>query len=226
MRSTRFTLRTFVAAAVFASIAIVSTRASAEQPPPEDVLRAARSGIKAFLSSGEPQSVRLLGFTDRAEIDAATLGDAFPIYTVPPDRLLQRGSAPDLRALAVPTTLWQVIVVSRGTARSLLTIDRVNGSWTPVSIGSAGLASQLMTLIDTWPASAGYQYRLIRVYQATSDLMEVSQDGVPLGFVPFESARLAMRLSQASFDPRDLRTSSEVTGILRPLVAKALQSQR
>ncbi len=123
--------------------------ASAVDPPPGDVSRAADEGLAIFLKNNLLSGRQYLGFTRQEDVDAAALGQGFQIFTIPPDRLLSDNTVQDLQSLVVPTTIWQFLIVTGGVPKALLTVDLVNSVWTPVSIGSSGLAKELGELIET-----------------------------------------------------------------------------
>ena len=99
----------------------------------------------------------------------------------------------------------------------------MDGIWQAVSIGSSGLAEQLKDVLQAWPRTERYNYRLIRVYQATTDLMELSLGKKQLGFVPFSSARISLDLKDRGFDPLERFSGEELLESLRPTVRNALE---
>ncbi len=198
---------------------------SDELPSPE-IVNAAREGIKTFIKDTRIENLHRFGFLNQKEVDEATLGEGFQIFTISPDTLLKDETSQDLHLMAVPTTLWQFLIVTDGKAVSLLTVDYINNKWTAVSIGASRLAKQLSKFIETWPLSKGYHYRLIRVYQATADLIELSQEEKVIGIVPLRSGRIAMGLERKDFDPRDLYYSSNVLTKIRPVVRNNIQTYK
>jgi hypothetical protein len=196
---------------------------SADETIPPSVLDAAQEGIKIFFKDTKVTDLYRFGFSSREEADAATLGKGFQVFTVLPGPLLKEGTSKDLNSLAVSTTLWEFIVVSGGKAKVLLYVDLMSGKWTPVGIGAAGLAKEINKALETWPVSAGYQHKLIRVYQATSDFLRVSSGEKISGILPFTSARIAMDLKERGFDPLDLYQSGDVAARIQSTVRKNLQ---
>jgi len=193
-----------------------------DQGPPREVRDTAQAGLRAMLGAGGGGGLQRLGFANADDAAGAGIGEGFRTYTVPPDRLLD-GRETELRALAVPTTNWQLIVFNGGSPRAVITVDRVKGAWTAVSIGAAGLAAQSAALLDRWPAST-YRLRFIRVYQASADLMEIAEGGAVIGYVPFLSARVALG-APGPFDAENLWSGEEVLARLRPVVRAAIGRQ-
>ena len=187
-----------------------------EERPPADVIRAAEEGIKTFAKMS--QNRNLYGSAVLPELSESVLGEGFQVFTVPPDKLLAARPDQGLLTLAVPTSQWEFLVLSEGKAKATLTVDLVNNVWTAVSFGKAGLAQQLETVLKTWPISSDYRFRLIRVYQATSDFIVLSKGDEVEGVIPLTSARVAMGLEYKSFNPMDLRSPNEVVTDLIPIV--------
>jgi hypothetical protein len=194
---------------------------SADETISLDILNAAQEGIKIFLQ--DTQSSEQFGFSARDEVDSATLGKGFEVFTVPPDSLLKGEASKDLSSLAISTNLWQFVIVAGGKAKVLLTVGFMDRGWAPVSMGSAGLAKELGKVLETWPESAGYQYKLIRIYQAKSDFLEISLGGKAIGVIPLISARVSMGIGKQGFDPQDLYNSEGVTMRMRAVVRKNLE---
>lgn len=199
--------------------------AFAQEKPPHDAVDAARAGMRAFVDGIPDGGLDRFGFRDRDEAAAAILGKALHVYTVPPAAVLESGDAADVGDLAVPTDQWQFLVTTKGRAAALLSVDRLNGAWVAVSLGSSGLAGQLGKMMEAWPAPAGHDYRLIRIYQALSDFVEVSHQGKSVGILPLTSARAALGLSEA-FDPKDLRDARTLTGSIRQAVQRGMRTEQ
>jgi hypothetical protein len=195
---------------------------SADGAPPAEVVSAAEKGMTVFVKGAEGKSLRLLGLSSAEKAQAAGLGQGFQVYAASPDGLLAGKASRTLDSIAEATNLWQFLVLTDGKAASLLTVDFFKGAWTPVSIGSAGLAAEMVALLNKWPASSGYGYKLIRVYQAKSDFMAIFQGANLVGIIPFTSARIAMGLEDTAFDPLDLHDSAGALVKLTPAVKTGL----
>lgn len=199
---------------------------AAVDAPPAEVLQAATEGIPLFLGNSSPEELSRFGFADLAEVKAASIGEAFSVYTITPDNILRRNEIHALAAIAEPTGSWQVLVYSAQSPACLVTVDRVNGRWEAVSIGSSGLARQLHNFIQSWSRADGYGYQLIRIYQARSDFLELHRANAYLGIVPLVSARMAMGLEKARFDTTDFYTPMDVIYSIAPVVSENLKSSQ
>ncbi len=196
---------------------------SFDEMPPSDAISAAQQGIKTFVKDSRVQNLDKLGFLNKAQIDGATLGKGFQVFYISPNQLLDQELSQDIASLVRPTNMWQFLIVTGEKAASLLTVDFVENRWISVSLGASGLSAELGSILEAWPRSAGYQYRLIKAYQAKSDFIEVFLDGKTLGMVPLTSGRIAMDLEQQGFNPLDLYESDDILTKLRPIVRTNVQ---
>jgi len=201
--------------------------ANAGDEPSDDIKNAAKEGVNELLKDKRNGGLHRLGFNSQSEIDDADLGAGFQIYTIRPEKLLNETTSLDLHSLLVPTNQWQFMVVSGIKSYALLTVDLFDGKWSPVSIGSSDLAKELSDILKAWPASSGYKYRLIRVYQANSNFIELSQTGKVLGIIPLASFLAATSdVATNAFDPIGLRDPKEVLPSLRPIIKRNLEKNR
>ena len=213
MQTTMF--RMILAAAFFFLCLPLATQAM--DIPDSEILSTAEQGLKPYVAAIPPQHLPHFGFKEKAEADVAVLGQAFHVYTAPPSAVLD-DKASDLSAMAVSTTMWDFLILSGGKGVALLTVDKMGSKWVAVSIGGSGTAGQLSSLMEAWPVLKGYEYRLIRVFQASADFVEISLGGRSVGIVPLRSARIAMGLS-SEFAPKELFTSEAAVKMIKPAVS-------
>jgi hypothetical protein len=212
---------------VLSLVVMLPSVVPAEGIPSTEIVIAAREGLKTFLNEVNAQNLDRFGFYSQGDITGAELGAAFQVFTIPPDKILSYDpSISDLTSMIVPTNLWQFLIISQGNPKSLLTVDFLNDQWTAVSIGASGLAMQLSKITEAWPASAGYRWRLIKVYQAKSDLLEISLGDKVIGIVPLLSARMALGFEKEDFDPLGLEDSRNILIYLKPTVENNLQEEK
>lgn len=191
---------------------------------PLDVRNAADEGIRIFLKDPRMTGLHRLGFESQYDIDYAALGDGFQIFTVPTDKLLNESDSQDIQSLVTPTNQWEFLVIAGNKTNALLTVDLVDGKWTPVGIGSSGLAKKLSKLLEAWPASVGYQYRLIIAYQVNAKFVEILQGDMVIGLLPLLSSNATMGEPTKEFDPTDIREAKDVLNNLRSTVLRNIQS--
>ena len=191
--------------------------------PPADVSMAAEKGLAVFIKSDRLGARQRLGFLRQEDADVAVLGRSFRLFTIPPDRFTAVEDVADLQSLSVETGLWDFLILKHGEAQAVLTVDLMQGVWTPVSIGASGLAKELSRLVEIWPVSEGYEYRIVRIYQAKADLAEISKDGRILGVVPLGSYLSATGEEARNYSPERLRSAKEVVAALRHAVKKNLE---
>jgi hypothetical protein len=194
--------------------------AVASDIPSEEIKQAAKQGLVNILKDRRNGNFDKLGFRNQIEIDSADISDGFQVYTINPEKLLNDHIEQDLQSFVTPTGQWQFTVRVGVKAYALLTVDIVDEKWTPVSIGASGIAKEMSNIFETWPASSGYEYRVIRVYQASSNFVEISKRGKILGIIPLSSFLMATADKAHSFDPHDLRDPKEVITKLVPVVKR------
>jgi len=207
-------------------VVILPSVVTANETPSTEVVVAAVEGLNTFLHEINAHNSGGFGFSSQADVAGAELGVAFQVFTIRPDKILSYDpSISDLSSMIVPTNQWQFLIISQGKPKSLLTVDFFEGQWTAVSIGASGLAMQLSKITEAWPASDGYSCKLIKVYQAKSDLLEILRGDTVIGVVPLFSARIALGFEKKDFDPLDLQDSKNIVINLKPIVEKSLQQE-
>ena len=177
---------------------------------PSDIRNAAEDGIRIFLQDPRMTGLQRLGFESQSDIDNVAIGIWFQTFIVHSDKLLNGSDSQDFQPLATPTDQWEILVVAGKKANALLTVDFVDGKWMPVGIGAPGLAKKLGNILEAWPASSGYQYRLICLYQISEKFIELSQGGKMIGLIPLVSSNATMGEPQKEFDPANIRDAKEV----------------
>jgi hypothetical protein len=216
MKATRLKLQTGLIG-VFLMLQFPSL-ISAEQLAPTEVITAAREGLRTFLNEIEPQHLYELGFINQGDIEAAELGEGFQVFTIPPESVTNYARGQELQALIEPTTIWEFLIESNGEARAVLTVDFFKGKWTAVGIGASGLATQLKKVLETWPAYTGYNIKLIRIYQASSDFVQISEGEIGRGIVPLNSGRVALGLDRHRFNAAERYDEGEIIEGIKPKV--------
>jgi hypothetical protein len=213
--------------------------AIAGPPNPDDLKAVARKEI-ANLAVFSIQGIHDLGFDNRPDIEKIVLGEGFEIFTIDPDKLLDESSPQNLQSLVTTTNVWYFPLVVDGNPKTLLKLGFTAGKWSSGSLGSAKFLKEIVTFREAWPASSGYQYRLIHIRQASSHIIELSQNGKFVGIVPLSSFYRADSKSRAKhtkhvatnpgtnlpFDPHDLRSDpKEVLSDLRASVRSRLRKE-
>ncbi|NVN91059.1 MAG: hypothetical protein HXX11_10710 [Desulfuromonadales bacterium] len=196
----------------------------AAESPSADVLRAAEDGLTTFLKSPGVRNLDKLGFSNTQEVDAAVIGQGFRISILAPAKVLASVGDEHLSTLSTPSDTWQFLVLSGGIPKALLTVTLLDGSWTAVSFGAHGLAMELASVLEQWPAS-NFTHTLIRSYQAKSDFIELSDRGTILGVVPLISAREMMAKPLLAVRALQVGKPGDVLPSLREQVRMNLQNR-
>lgn len=162
---------------------------------PAEVRAAAESGFKSLLQKIPGEALAYFNFNNLGEVEKSVLGEPFRMFTIPPELILNySGSDMAVEKMISPTPIWIFPVVADGKVRTFITVDLVGGEYQAVSIGSSSLAKEWASVVEKWPPSAGYKHTFVRIYQATSDFILLSQDGQAGGMVALQAARVSLGL--------------------------------
>ena len=183
---------------------LLSPCLSAEAPSP-GVVNAAQQGLKDFCAGASASG-------------NVHLGLGFRMHTVSPHALVNKTEL-TLEALVLPMDMWRFFVLENEKPVGLLTVVKVDQDWKAVSFGGADLAMEIDTIGKNW---SEYTFRFIRVYQATSDFMEIMSGHDSLGFAPLKSARISLGIDSFVTGPGTLVYNSEILEPLREMVSKTL----
>ncbi len=198
----------------------------APQPAPEEAVQAAAEGIPFFLGNSSSKELALFGFANSAEVRSATVGEGFMVSAALPQYMQKDQSMETLSSITTPMNQYQFLVYASGKPACLITVEKDNGKWAPVSIGSRGLSHDLHSLTKSWPKSQGYSYDLIRVYQARADFVELNKESESIGVVPTESGRVAIGMKDEAFDPKTLLPPTKIVDTVAPIVQDSLRIKR
>jgi hypothetical protein len=165
-----------------------------------------------------------LDVTDVQDLKNASLGHAYPVYTVDPQDVLGRG---DLRTLARPSGQWRIVILLDTRAIGLATVEQVNGRWEVSEYGAAALAGELEAAAAVHGNAAHSNLRFVRIYQAQSDLLEVvSESDAHVRFAPLQSARHMLQAQKANGKAGGLLEQSELIDPLRASVKSNMEAFR
>jgi hypothetical protein len=186
---------------------LLSPCLSAKAPSP-GVVKAAQQGLKDFCAG-------------TSATGNMHLGSGFRVHTVSPHALVNNKEL-TLEALVLPMDMWRFFVLENEKPVGLLTVVKVDQEWNAVSFGGADLAKEIDAIGKNWN---GYTFRFIRVYQATSDFMEIMSGHDTLGFAPLKSARISLGIDSYATGPGTLVYDSEILEPLREMVSKTLSTR-
>lgn len=165
--------RTGVIIGLLSCVLLTAGIGSAVQPQERgDVVAAAQAGVAQFLAKIPVGSEALYGFTDRSEFGSVGLGTPIAVLTIVPDSI--KDGVEIGREYLVPVNEWRVPVTVNGEMRALLTVSKVEGNWTAVDFGAAGLAIELHRFMTVRAAEmSGRPLQLLRLYQLHCDFAVV-----------------------------------------------------
>ena len=166
--------------------------------------------------------------SDMEELMQARVGQGFEVYTVKPQDVA--GGRTDLSGMATPTGSWRFVVQVDDKPVGLVTVEMVDGRWQAVSFGAAGLAREYEAMRVAHGNADASNLRFIRIYQAQSDLMEVTSaaDGKSR-YAAMKSAReslLRFGLNKVQPDANaGMFDASQLMESLRAAVSKNMEVQ-
>lgn len=190
-------------------------RLGVERDPSLDLSTAARdalNSIKDPKNSDYQQMLEEQGYISQADIEKAELGEGFQVFHfLTPFDILTGEDVYDPAIHVKPTREWKFLVRIEGKAKTLLCLSYAKfgnnlsfgigiplkkdwGSSCYGPIRSASIAKELDSLLSAWPASAGYQHRIVgnigylTPYWKLAQVIELSQNGKVLGFIPLTFA--------------------------------------
>jgi hypothetical protein len=156
----------------------------------------------------------------------ARIGYGFPVYTIDPDQLLNgRGK---MKSMARHANQWRFVVLLGERPIGLATVERQQGRFETVAYGGAVLSRDLDALAGVHGNADRSNLRLLRIYQARADLLEVETAG-GTRFAPLYSARASLPLQRADAFGRPtavLAEEAELLPALRAAVKRNLDQHR
>lgn len=169
-----------------------------------------------------------LEINDVQDLKEAKIAYGFPVYTIDPPELMAGRSS--MQRLARQTQQWRFVITLRDRAIGMATVERINGKFETVAYGAAVLAKDVDALMGFHGNADKSNLRFVRVFQARSDLLEVTGRDGRARFAPLHSARESLLLQQrASKDGNpgaDLMEESELVHTLRDAVKHNLEAAR
>lgn len=206
----------------FSLLILITTIGWSSENVPEQVLKAAEVGLEPFLNAIPASEITHYGFSNSHEIKGAYLGKPIKMYTILPKNLITDNFENQLSSIVTATNQWFFPVKYKNSIKTILTVDLVSGKWKAVAIGSSGLAKQLEEAKVNWPATKGYKFQFVRIFQAQSDLLIITQNNVERIF-PLKSTVIALKMENLSKENLKLYDPQEILTKLKPIVYKNIQ---
>lgn len=186
--------------------------------PSEGIKKVAKEGMKDFLKSDRIEHLHNQGFDSEDDLKNATLGDGFEIFTISPEKILDESSSQNLQSLVTSTKQWCFFITVNGEIKTIVTVALIDDKWTTTELGSPEFAKIMGKLFSIWPASAGYRFRYVRVYQANASFVEVYLRDELIGIVPSKTLMGYLGITLEEYDPTNLVSPNGVRAALRPAV--------
>ena len=217
-------LTTVLFLVLFPGTGMTAQDSNSDRPVPENILRAAHSGLMPFLRTIPPENFAQYGIPDGINLEDISLGAANRVYTV--DFASSAGNPVDkLSSMLAPTSMWFFETTHDGVPCCILTVDDLNGEYRAVAIGSAGIAKELHQLEQEYPGEAGYSRVFVRVFRATSDLVLVTREGESEKVAGLVSARISLELEEQASGAHTLWDSQIIATKLTTAVDTDIEQQ-
>jgi hypothetical protein len=207
-----------VALVLSVSLTILCTAPSAQgvsDVTPSEVVQAGVDGLAYFLERLPKEVIVRHGFSSKEELSQATVAEPFRVHTITPDKITGYNEDIEFSSLISATTYWLVPLISRGEAKTMLTVKVVKGELLAVAIGGAQIARELALIRKKWPSSDGYEHKLVRIYPAISDFVVLSKEA-RVKIVPLRSAAVALELGEPVEGTYGLYDPTEIVSKLTP----------
>ncbi len=194
-----------------------------------DALSAAQRDFSQFVA----HQLRRQGAPADFPLDIASLHDlkdakisyGFAVHTVdPPELLAGRGN---MQSMARHANQWRFVIALHDRPIGLATVEKINGRYQTVAYGGAVLAKDLDAVAVVHGNADKSNLRFMRIYQARSDLIEVTATNGQARFAPLHSARESLLLKQRHKESSDgLLDESEFMQPLRSAVKQNMAASR
>lgn len=170
----------------------------------EEIIRTASSSLKSFLEKIPLGSEEQYGFANSTEINEATVGKPYRVYTIHPDSI-KRGN-PEGKGYMIPLDEWRLPVIVRDEYKALLTVTIVKNNLQVVDLGAKVLAREIRGFEKKHPQG---QKMILRLFQLQCDfiiLRPISKTLEQSEIYPLRSAGLMFQEFRNALDtPRMLK---------------------
>jgi len=194
-----------------------AARAAAEQGLADYIQRKEAHGADAATSASP------LAVADARELSTLHIGYGFEVHTLTPEDLLGRRA--ELARVVRPTGVWRFVAQAGARPVGLVTVAWHEGRWQAVSFGGGGLAQEVEAVMAAYADAGRTNVRFIRVFQAQSDLLEVTStaDGI-VRYAPLRSAREALSQDLPAGTVTGVMTLRDGRELIEPLRAAVKKS--
>lgn len=194
-----------------------------------EALAAARRDFSQFVAhqlqrQGAPVEFPL-DVADLRDLKDATISYGFAVHTIdPPELLAGRGT---MQAMAHHANQFRFVITLKDRAIGLATVEKNNGRYETVAYGGAVLARDLDAVVAVHGNADKSNLRMLRIYQARSDLLEVAGQDGRVRYAPLHSARESLLLAQHNKDGNNgLMDEAEFMQPLRTAVKQNMAVSR
>lgn len=136
-----------------------------------EISKAAADGLQEFVKQIPEGYENAYGFNSKYEINNATVGNVYEIYTISPEFL--KNPNIDKHSFAKPVDEFRVEVTYNDEVKTFITVSKINGLYKAVDLGGAELSKEFSKIISG--AKDNSPRRIIfRLYQLQCDFLATS----------------------------------------------------
>jgi len=133
-----------------------------------EIKKAATDGLQEFAKQIPEGYENSYGFSSKYEVENATIGNVYEIYTISPEFL--KFPNLDKRTFVKPVTEFRVEITYNNEVKTFLTVSKVNGNYKVVDLGGADLSREFVKIINN--SKDNNPRRIIfRLYQLQCDFL-------------------------------------------------------
>lgn len=155
----------------------------------------AKRDLSAFLKGFSNNNLNELPFAVASYSDLKRLKIAygFEVNTIAPQDILAGRS--QLKAMVKGTGVWRFVLKIDNQAIGMMSVEKINGQWQTSGFGGAELAKDIDLQVRNFANEDRSNIRFIRIFQAQSDLIEVTNPrNLQTRFAPLKSAHAALSI--------------------------------
>jgi hypothetical protein len=188
-------------------IILCSEVVSAQKDYVKDIIDVANAGFSKYLEKIPQGQESLYGFRSRGEFAIAKVGKPYHIFLLRKEFFTDPVGSND--NYLIPTDEWRIPLTVENEFRVLITVAKMNGTWTVVGIGAAGLAGELGEFEKKNPSS-DQSGTILRILQLDCEFLLIPSNQVNTDYSAYYLGSSSIVFNQ----PSDFQTSFPLRTVL------------
>ncbi len=136
---------------IFIAIYFITAQTPVTTDAPSEVLTAAKTDFINYLTKRIPNNTKeMIGLSADDNLGEAALGTPIQLHYLSAESITYKRGAKSAQSYLSATTMWYFPIILSGKMKLMLYVDKMNGSWKKVGLGSAGLATELDDFCKQW----------------------------------------------------------------------------